>query len=67
MSSSRSNTNDDHPSVVSVRSSESPPVTGTKEHTQLGTGRVSLLSAAREKKEILLQILSEVLQCIQGK
>lgn len=50
MSSSQSNTNDDNPSVLAVRSSESPLVTGTKEHTQLDES-LSLISAARENKE----------------
>lgn len=65
MSSSRSNTNDDNPSVLAVRSSESPLVTGTKEHTQLDES-LSLISAARENKETLLQTL-DLVQRIRGK
>lgn len=52
MSSSRSNTNDDNPSVLSARSSESPPVTGTKEYTQLDVGGVHIpYPLLREKRK----------------
>lgn len=64
---SRNIANDDNPSVLSARYSESPPVTGTKYTPDyMREGSPHLISVAREE-EILLQVLSKVVQRFQGK
>lgn len=64
---SRNIANDDNPSVLSARCSESPPVTGTKYTPNYMREESSCLISAAREKEILLQVLSKVVQRFQGK
>lgn len=64
---SRNIANDDNPSVLSARCSESPPVTGTKYTPDYMREESPCLISGPREKEILLQVLSKVVQRFQGK